>query len=247
MKAAPPDQRSPSPQTFTKEQLFAHLQTSEQGLTSQEAEQRLDDYGPNEPARVQHGATIFQLLRLFLNPLAIILLFASFVSASLGESVNAIIIATMVLLGVGLNFVQTYNSQRAVERLRAGVAPTATVPRDGTWQELPRHLVVPGDMVRLSAGDLVPADARLLEAADLHVQQAALTGESLPVEKIASDQPVAGGQLADALNCVFLGTSVVSGTAKRSMENSSRMMLTRVLATRRCTAVLAQKASAFWP
>jgi Mg2+-importing ATPase len=85
--------------------------------------------------------------------------------------------------------------------------------RDGVWRELPRRLVVPGDIVRLSAGDLVPADARLLEAIDVHVQQAALTGESLPVEKVADDRPGASGSLADAPTCVFLGTSVVSGTA----------------------------------
>ncbi|HZR38939.1 MAG TPA: magnesium-translocating P-type ATPase, partial [Ktedonobacteraceae bacterium] len=116
----------------------------------------------------------------------------------------------------------TYTSQRAVERLRAGVAPTATVLRDGTWKELPRRLVVPGDIVRLAAGDLVPADARLLEAVDVHVQQAALTGESLPVEKVASDQTVAEGQLADTPNLVFLGTSLVSGTARAVVTATGR-------------------------
>src|SRR5262249_17501628 len=105
------------------------------------------------------------------------------------------------------------NSQRAVERLRAGVAPTATVLRDGIWEELPRRLVVAGDIVRLAAGDLISADAPLLEAVDLHIQQAALTGESLPVEKIASNQSAIAGHLADDPNFVFLGTSVVMGTA----------------------------------
>jgi Mg2+-importing ATPase len=209
----PGDQQSPSPQAFSKQEWFMRLRTSEQGLTSQEAQQRLKEVGPNEPATVQQTAAIFQLLRLFLNPLVIILLLASLVSASLGDGVNATIIVIMVLLGVGLNFIQTYNSQSAVERLRAGVAPTATIMRDGAWRELPRRLVVPGDIVRLSAGDLVPADARLLDAIDVHVQQAALTGESLPVEKVADDRPIASGSLADAPNCVLLGTSVVSGTA----------------------------------
>ena len=118
----------PSPLMFSKEQLLAHLHTSEQGITSQEAQHRFKDYGPNEPVTVRQTAALFELLRLFLNPLVIILLLASLVSASLGNSTNALIIVTMVFLGVGLNFVQTYNSQRAVERLRAGVAPTAHCP-----------------------------------------------------------------------------------------------------------------------
>src|SRR5581483_2318505 len=97
-------------QASSKEELLAHLQTSEQGLTSQEAQRRLSTYGPNEPVTVHRTGAIFQLLRLFLNPLVIILLLASLVSASLGDGVNATIIAIMVLLGVGLNFVQTYTS-----------------------------------------------------------------------------------------------------------------------------------------
>ena len=96
---------------------------------------------------------------------------------------DAIIIAAMVVMSVVLNFIQAYRSEKAVQRLRDQVAPTATVKRDGKWIELPRRQIVPGDVVRLSAGDLVPADARLLRSQDLHVQQAALTGESMPVEK----------------------------------------------------------------
>src|SRR5205809_634483 len=98
-------------------------------------------------------------------------------------------------------------------RLRDAVAPTATAVRDGTWTEIRRRDLVPGDIVRLAAGDRVPADARLFEARDLHVQQAALTGESMPAEKDAGDSEAAPRQPADARNVVFLGTSVVSGTA----------------------------------
>jgi P-type Mg2+ transporter len=119
----------------------------------------------------------------------------------------------MVVLSVVLNFVQTYRSHRVAERLRDVVAPTATALRDGTWREIRRRDVVPGDIVRVAAGDRVPADARLLETRDLHVQQAALTGESMPAEKGADDLEVAPRQAADARNVVFLGTSVVSGTA----------------------------------
>src|SRR5207244_3318899 len=106
------------------------------------------------------------------NPLLIILPIARAASAILGEHVNASIIVLMVALGVVLNFVQTFRSHRVAERLRDAVAPTATALRDGTWIEIRRRDLVPGDIVRLTAGDRVPADARLLEARDLHVQQA---------------------------------------------------------------------------
>jgi Mg2+-importing ATPase len=172
---------------FPLQDLFERQRTSERGLTEQEAQRRLSEIGPNETVGVRNTTAIVQLLRLFLNPLIIILLLASCVSAFLGDVINASIIVTMVLLGVSLNFIQTYRSQRVVERLRAGVAPTATVLRNGRWAELPRRELVPGDVIRLAAGDLVPADARLLQAVDLHVQQAALTGESMPVEKRAGE------------------------------------------------------------
>ena len=152
-----------------------------------------------------------QLLLLLANPLVIILLLASFASAIAGEETNAAIIVAIVGLGLAINFVQTYRSQQAVERLRQSVTPTATVLRDGAWQEIQRAVIVPGDMIRLSAGDAVPADARLLEARDLHVQEAAITGESMPVEK--TPQPTADTSPTDRQGHVYLGTSVVSGTA----------------------------------
>jgi P-type Mg2+ transporter len=183
------------------------------GLTSAEGKERLSQYGPNDPAPVRRGAIALELLFLFLNPLVIILLFAAVVSAFLGQTVDAGIIFVMVLLGVTINFVQTYRSQRAIEKLRQNVTPTATVLRDGKWQEISRHEIVPGDVVRLCAGDLVPADGRLLEARDLFVQQAALTGESMPVEKEARPGASDSEARPDSPNFVFLGTSVVSGTA----------------------------------
>lgn len=182
------------------------------GLTSQEAETRLQQFGPNDPAPPRRSSAVLNLLRLFLNPLVLILLIAAILSAFLGEAADAGIIIAIVLLSVVIDFAQTYRSQRAVEQLRERVAPTATVLRDGQWQEIHRRDVVPGDVVRLSAGDLVPADARLLISRDLYVQQAALTGESLPVEKQANG--VEGSAGPEASNMVFLGTSVVSGTAK---------------------------------
>ncbi len=164
--------------TLPVKKLFEQLKSSEQGLTSEEARKRLDKYGPNDTSSVKRNSAVVQFLRLFLNPLVAILLVAGLVSAILGDRINASIIVAIVVLSNILNFVQTYQSQNAVEKLRANVSPTATVLRDGTWSELPRRNLVPGDMFRLAAGDLVPADARLVQATDLHIQQASLTGES---------------------------------------------------------------------
>jgi Mg2+-importing ATPase len=193
--------------------LFDRLRSSPSGLTNDEARLRLAEVGANEPAPHRRGGAIGQVLSSFANPLVVILLLASVVSATLGDVVNASIIVVIVALSIVLNFIQTHRSQRAAERLREGAAPTATVLRDGQWTEIPRREVVPGDLVRLTAGDRVPADGRLVEARDLHVQQAALTGESLPTEKHTGELAAPPAEIADAGNLVFLGTSVVSGTA----------------------------------
>ncbi len=219
---APSEEKSAGTYSLPLKTLFEQFQSSEQGLTSQEARKRLSIYGPNETSRVKRRSGPIQFLRLFLNPLVAILLLAAVVSAILGDHINASIIIAIVLLSNILNFAQTYRSQNAVEKLRAGVAPTATVLRDGTWMEVPRRDLVPGDLIQLRAGDLVPADARLVQATDLHVQQAALTGESLPVEKSADDQAAASESTAEARNRVFLGTSVVSGTATALITATGR-------------------------
>jgi P-type Mg2+ transporter len=186
--------------------------TAATGLSSTEAEARLDQYGPNEPAPAKRGSAVIELLLLFLNPLVIILVVAASASLVLGDASDALIILVMVLLGVAINFIQTFRSQQAIARLRADVSPTATVLRDGTWQEIDRRKVVPDDIVRVSAGDLIPADGRVLEARDLYVQQAALTGESLPAEKDSRPGEGSVSKGPDAPNLVFMGTSVISGT-----------------------------------
>jgi Mg2+-importing ATPase len=196
----------------TLAELYQQQRATEQGLTSAESRKRLAEAGPNEPAQTQHVALLGQLVQFIANPLVVILLIAALIAGLLGEVVNASIIAVMVALSVALNFIQTSRSQKAAERLRAEVAPKATALRDGQWQEVPRREIVPGDVIRLAAGDLIPADARLIEEQDLHVQQAALTGESLPAEKEAGDLDIASDAVVDARNMVFLGTSVVSGS-----------------------------------
>ncbi len=187
---------------------------SEPGLTSAEAGRRLADTGFNETTSGTRFSALGELLSGLANPLVLILLVSGVLAGVLGEWVNAAIIITIVLLSVAMNFAQSYRSQRTVRRLRDSVAPTATVLRDGVWRELNRRELVPGDVIRLGAGDLVPADARLLQAKHFYVQQAALTGESFPVQKQlrlgTSAGPSTGTEAPDR---VFLGTSVVSGAA----------------------------------
>lgn len=182
------------------------------GLTNVEAQRRLARYGANEPVQTRHWSALRELFGFVTNPLVLILLIAAFASMLLGQHANALIVVAIVLVSIAINFAQTYRSQLAAERLRNEVASLATVLRDGLWREIRRREVVPGDMVRLSAGDMVPADAQLLTSKDLYVQEGALTGESMPAEKSAS-----GGKRE---GLVFLGTSVVSGTATAIVTNT---------------------------
>lgn len=193
------------------------------GLTDEEAAQRLREFGPNDPAPRRHGELLFELLSLFVNPLVVILLVASILSALLGQRADAVIIFVIAMSSVALNFFQTYRSGTAIRRLRERVCLTASVLREGAWRDVRRDEIVPGDVVRLGAGDMVPADGLLLESRDLFVQQAALTGESMPVEKEAGAAIEKGDKSPAAANLVFLGTSVVSGTGLVSvMATGSR-------------------------
>jgi len=191
--------------------LLDLLRATPAGLTSVEAKQRLRLHGPNSLVGESRFAALIGFLRFFANPLVLILLAASAISIALGDPVGGSIIIAIVLLSVIVNFYVEFQARHAVEDIRKQVATTAAVLRDGNELELPIAELVPGDIVRLNAGNLVPADARLLDAKDLHVRESGLTGESLPVDKAAAD--LSGGQhgIADAGNSVFLGTAVQTG------------------------------------
>ena len=212
MNDAPHPTAAPDAAQAPQAQVFALLDSGANGLTESEAARRLTVHGPNDAQAGLHASPLAMLIELFGNPLVLMLLVAAVVSGFLGDHVGAGIIVAMVLLSVMLNFVLSYRSKRAAERLREGIAPTANVYRDGVWHDVPRRALVPGDLIRLAAGDRVPADARLLESRELHVQQSALTGESAPEEKNACEQPQ-GSADAEARHLIFLGTSVVAGTA----------------------------------
>ncbi len=199
---------------LSAEDLFKQLRTFASGISSHEARNRLEIYGHNELARRKKQIVIVEFLSHFKSPLTILLLFAGLVSALVGEIVNAAIIFPIVILSVVMDFYQEFKAEKAAEMLKQKVTTFATVIRDGTKREVRFADIVPGDMVCLSAGDVVPADGQVISAKDLFVDQSALTGESFPVEKSPEPLNVKGLALTEWSNCVFLGTSIVSGTAQ---------------------------------
>lgn len=195
------------------EDLYSALKSSVQGLTTGEAEARRLQYGRNDISSKKKQSVILQFLEQFTNPLVLILLFAALISIAVGEVTNAAIIISIILISVILDFFQRYKAENAAELLIKKIITRARVQRDGEEQEIPIGDLVPGDLISLTAGDMIPADARLLTARDFFVNESSLTGEPYPVSKsetlLDPDKP-----LAQAENYVFLGTSVISGTAR---------------------------------
>jgi P-type Mg2+ transporter len=193
--------------------LMKHLNSSPDGLSSVEAAARLIHFGPNLIHAEGKRALLLQFLAKFRNPLVIILLTASALSAFTGDAISFFIISSIVLTSVTLDFVQEYRAGQAAESLRQSVAVRGQVLREGKPLEIPLAEMVPGDVALLAAGNLVPCDGRVLEAKDFFVNQALLTGEPFPVEKAPGELP-GEPDILTAGNTVLLGTSVISGTAK---------------------------------
>lgn len=193
--------------------LLEQVATSPDGLSSAVAASRLAQFGPNLIHGERKRALILQFLAKFRNPLVIILLTASALSAFTGDTVSFFIIGTIVIISVSLDFVQEYRAGQAADRLRQSVAVRGQVLRDGKPLEIPLAELVPGDVALLTAGDLIPCDGRVLEAKDFFVNQALLTGEPYPVEKTPGELPEET-EILSASNTVLLGTSVISGTAR---------------------------------
>ena len=184
------------------------------GLSQAEAARRLAEVGANELEAAQRVSPWAVLLEQFKNVLILILLAAVGLSALLGHGIEAIAIAVIVLFAVVLGFVQEYRAERAIEALRQMAAPTATVVRDGDEVDIPASEIVPGDLILLRAGDKVPADARVIEAINLQVEEAALTGESFPVEKNTDALADGAVALGDRRNLVYAGTAVTYGRGR---------------------------------
>jgi Mg2+-importing ATPase len=193
--------------------LFDALGATPQGLGSGDAAARLATFGPNLLHTQRKRALLLQFLSKFRNPLVIILLAASAVSALTGEVTSFLVISVIVLVSISLDFVQEHRAGQAAERLRQTVAVRVQVVRDGKPCQVSLAEVVPGDVVLLAAGDIVPGDGRVLEAKDFFVNQALLTGEPYPVEKKPGELSEESEILA-AGNTVLLGSSVISGTSR---------------------------------
>lgn len=199
--------------SLSASKLFEQLQTNQQGLTDDEAKQRLSQYGANRLKPPKRSDAVSLLLAQFKSPIVLILIFAAILSFFLRDLTDAVIILTIVLVSGLLGFWQERGAADAVQRLLAIVQIKAMVLRDGNPKEIPIEEVVPGDIVLLNAGDVVPGDCLVLELKDLFVNEASLTGETYPVEKtvgeLSSETP-----LGQRTNALFMGTHVVSGTAK---------------------------------
>ncbi len=195
------------------EEVFKLLDTSTNGLSEDEAKKRLEKYGPNVIEEEKHVSPLRLFINQFINPLIILLLAATGLSVLIGEVLDAITIIAIVLASTILGFVQEYKAEKAVEALKKLTSPTATVIRNGKEIEVKAAEIVPGDILVLTAGDRVAADARLFEAINLKVDESMLTGESITVEKrpgiLPEDTP-----LAERHNMVFYGTIVTYGKGK---------------------------------
>jgi Mg2+-importing ATPase len=210
------------------EQVFSELHTSPLGLSETEVEKRLERYGKNEALRVNQPSWYGMLLSNFKNPFILVLIMLCLVCYLTSDKKGALLVSIMVVVSVLMRFFQEFRSSRAAEALRMMVRTKATVKRISEEEEgvidrkieIPLENLVPGDIVHLSAGDMVPADVRLIDSKDLFISQSALTGESIPVEKYdievnaasVANKPTLG--LLERNNLCFMGTSVVSGFGK---------------------------------
>ena len=193
--------------------ILKNLHTSPEGLSENEARSRLKEYGHNETAKKKKRTILFLILPKFINPLVVVLLIVAGFSFFFGQKISAFLVGLMAASSVLFSFIQEYRAGKEAEKLSEMVHSTATVIRKGRRQEIKIREIVPGDIVDLYAGDMIPADLRIISAKDLFINQSSLTGESLPVEKFASSLEPKNGSISELTNLAFMGSSVVSGTA----------------------------------
>jgi Mg2+-importing ATPase len=194
-------------------EALRRLRSEPTGLSSAEAARRLGQYGPNvlrEQGQLSRARVLWNQLR---SPLLLLLVFAAGASVLTGALIDAAIVLTILVVSIGIGYSREYRAQVAADKLRARVQAVATVLRDARPGTIPAREVVPGDVVLLAAGSLLPADAILLESTDCFVNESVLTGESFPVEKTPG-VVARTSVLTERTNCVFLGTNVRSGTAR---------------------------------
>lgn len=201
-------------------QALQKLGATENGLTAEQVEEARAEYGMNDFGAKRHVSLLAEIFERCRNPLVIQLLVICVVSAIMGDLRSATVVGGMILLSVVLAYVQEHRSGKAVERLQAMVHANCVVIREGVEEELPIADVVPGDIVVLQAGAIIPADMRLIAAKDFFVSQSSLTGESMPVEKHADPASVSGRGIIELPNACFQGSNVLSGTARGVVVNT---------------------------
>lgn len=207
------------------QEALVSLETTSLGLSEEIAENRLEDLGPNEIPRAKHLGFWADILQRCKSPLVIQLFLIAIISGAIGEIKSTLIVTVMILLSVGLSYVLDRRSNLAVEALGKRVQSRTLVLRDGNEKEIRMPKVVPGDIILLHAGSIIPADLRLLSVKDFFVSQSALSGESMAVEK-TSDPPSSPVQAAlDLPNACFLGSTVTSGTARAVVVNTGAKTL----------------------
>ncbi len=197
----------------SQEVIFEKLRTSPAGLDEPEAKSRILEYGFNEPARNQKRTIFMQIISKFLEPLVVVLIIIAGFSLLFGEKISAFLVLLMAVMSVSLSFVQEFRAGKAAEKLSEMVRTTATVWRNGKSKELSIRDIAPGDIVDLFAGDMIPADLRIISCKDLFINQSSLTGESFPIEKVAAPLKVNSNSISELSNIAFMGSSVISGTA----------------------------------
>lgn len=196
------------------------MKSREEGLTASEVETLRVEWGPNDLGQKRKHGFLTEILVRCRNPLVIQLLVIAVISLATGNPASATIVGLMVVLSVGLSHYQEKKSGKAVEKLNALVQTNCHVIREGRETEVPMSEIVPGDIVALQAGSIIPADLRLLSAKDFFVSQSSLTGESMPVEKHAETPAEASAAVIEMTNAVFQGSNVVSGSAKAVVVNT---------------------------
>ena len=217
--------------SLTTEDVLRHLEVKEDGLTTEEATRRLEQYGMNQLQESPRSTFLQMLWEQFNNFVVILLIIASLVSAFLGDYVEAAAIMAIVALNAVLGIVQEQRAEEALAALKRLAAPDAPVMRDGRRQAIPARELVPGDIVFLEAGNYIPADVRLLEAVNLRVEEASLTGESLPVQKNAATVLDKNVPLGDRKNTAFIGTLVSYGRGRGAVVSTGMRTQLGLIAT----------------
>lgn len=231
-------------------EIYEELNTSPDGLSSEEATNRLQQYGQNTLKAAKKVSLLYLLFRQIKDPLIYILLAAALVTILIHEYVDTAVIMTVIIINTVVGFLQEYKAEKAVESLKKLAAPKATAIRNGNDKKIDAKELVPGDIVTLSSGNKVPADVRIIKAKQLSINESMLTGESKPVEKMIDMIGEENIALADQTNMAFMGTIVSHGVGKGIVVNTGSdtelgKISQQVIETKKIDTPLQQKLSVF--